>query len=421
MRILVIQESDWIERNPHQQHHLFDRLSIRGHKIKVIDYPIDWRKKEPKGLIYPRRIFKGAWKVKPEANIEVIRPSIFKAPILDYLSIPITHSWEIRKQIKKFEPDIIVGFGILNAYIGLKEAKRESIPFVYYPIDVLYTLIPEKSLQVLGRWIMKKILESADLVVTINKRLRQLMIEMGANPYDTIVIEAGIDLEKFNPKLDGSKIRKKYGIKNDEILLFFMGFLYEFSGLKELALEMAKNEYPNIKLMIVGEGDAHDNLQRIKEENNLQSLILAGRQAYDKIPEFLAAADICILPAYRDEEIMQDIVPIKIYEYLAMAKPVIATRFPGIKMEFGEDNGIHYIEKPEEVLRVANELAKLGKIKSEGMKGRKFVESNDWETITDKFEEALKKLCVGFKPRAGIEPATTRLRVSRSTKLSYRG
>lgn len=53
MRILVVQESDWIERNPHQQHHLFDRLSARGHEVRVIDYPIDWRKDEGGGIMNP--------------------------------------------------------------------------------------------------------------------------------------------------------------------------------------------------------------------------------------------------------------------------------------------------------------------------------------------------------------------------------
>ena len=96
---------------------------------------------------------------------------------------------------------------------------------------------------------------------------------------------------------------------------------------------MAKKNHPRIKLMIVGEGDAYNDLKNIKDENGLKNLILVGSQPYDRIPEFLAAADICILPARREEKIMQDIVPIKIYEYLAMAKPVIATGFPGIKMD----------------------------------------------------------------------------------------
>ena len=49
------------------------------------------------------------------------------------------------------------------------------------------------------------------------------------------VIPAGVDLERFNPQEDGSAIREKYGVKKDEILLFFMGWIYEFSGMKEVA------------------------------------------------------------------------------------------------------------------------------------------------------------------------------------------
>ena len=48
---------------------------------------------------------------------------------------------------------------------------------------------------------------------------------------------------------------------------------------------------------------------------------------------------ICLLPAHKNE-IMMNIVPIKIYEYMAMGKPVIATKLPGLVKEFGEDSGI---------------------------------------------------------------------------------
>ena len=48
MKILLVQESDWLKRNPHQQHHLMERLSLRGHEITVIDYNIDWKKESEK-------------------------------------------------------------------------------------------------------------------------------------------------------------------------------------------------------------------------------------------------------------------------------------------------------------------------------------------------------------------------------------
>ena len=49
MKILVVQESDWMKRNPHQQHHLMELLGLRGHEIRVIDYEVDW-KIDKKGL-----------------------------------------------------------------------------------------------------------------------------------------------------------------------------------------------------------------------------------------------------------------------------------------------------------------------------------------------------------------------------------
>ncbi len=59
MWILVVQESDWLKRNPHQQHHLMERLSLKGHEIKVIEK-------------------------------------------------------ELIRQIREFSPEVIVGFGIIN-------------------------------------------------------------------------------------------------------------------------------------------------------------------------------------------------------------------------------------------------------------------------------------------------------------------
>lgn len=155
MRILLLQESDWITRNPHQQHHLIDRLSVRGHEIRVIDYEIDYRKKGYK-IFEKRKIFRNVHKVIPEANVTVIRPSIVKIPILDYISILYFHKKEIKRQIKEFDPDVILGFGILNSFLGVHEAKKHDIPFVYYLIDVLYRLIPVKLFTIFWKNIDEK-------------------------------------------------------------------------------------------------------------------------------------------------------------------------------------------------------------------------------------------------------------------------
>lgn len=68
--------------------------------------------------------------------------------------------------------------------------------------------------------------------------------------------QASILIERYDPNTDGSEIRKRYGIKDDDSVLFFMGWLYDFSGLKEVATELSKikDEKPDIKLLIEGAG-----------------------------------------------------------------------------------------------------------------------------------------------------------------------
>ena len=211
------------------------------------------------------------------------------------------------------------------------------------------------------------------------------------------IIGAGINLKQFNfKKHNGYKIRKYYRIDNDDIVLFFMGFLYDFAGLKELAIELGKNKqkYPNIKLLIVGDGDAYETLKLIQHKYKLEDqMILTGRQKYKIMPDLIGASDICILPAYKDEIIMQDIVPIKLYEYMAMKKPVIATRLPGLVAEFGDKNGLIYINKPEEVLTVATmQLKNKRDIANTGSLGYNFVKENDWSKLTIEFEGILENL-----------------------------
>ena len=77
---------------------------------------------------------------------------------------------------------------------------------------------------------------------------------------------------------------------------------------------------------MVGKGDLWDVLQEIRINCGLEKkLITVDWIAYKDVPKYLSAADICILPAYNND-IMRNIVPIKMYEYMAAGKPVIKHR-----------------------------------------------------------------------------------------------
>jgi len=393
MRILVVQESDWLARGPHQQHHLMEKLSLRGHQIRVIDYEVAWRERRNISLLSRRQVFDGVTKIHRDARVSVIRPTLLRIPHLDYVAILFSHAMEIIRQIKEFKPDIIVGFGILNSYIAMR-LVRGRIPFAYYLIDALHTLVPFQAYQPIAKAIESRTLQAADGVVVINDELRNYAIEMGATPHKTTVIRAGIDLERFNPKINGQEIRKSYGIRRDDIVLLFMGWLYNFSGLREVALELSKaiDEYGKLKLLVVGEGDLFGELQRIKETRNLNQLILAGRQPYARIPAFICASDICLLPAHKNV-IMENIVPIKMYEYMACAKPVISTYLKGVVREFGHDSGVFYVREPKEVLKRALELSSDSQLlNASRLKARSAAERFDWDHIASDFEKTLREM-----------------------------
>jgi hypothetical protein len=59
MKLLVLQETDWIKRGPHQQHHLMDRMALRGHEIRVIDYDYLWKDDKDKNIITGRKEIRG--------------------------------------------------------------------------------------------------------------------------------------------------------------------------------------------------------------------------------------------------------------------------------------------------------------------------------------------------------------------------
>lgn len=392
MRILIIQETDWLGRYPAQQHHLAEMMALRGHEVRAIDYELLWKTQGRKELLAKRKVFNNVAKIHKDANITVIRPGFIKMPGLDYVSMLFSHKREVQRQINEFGPDVIVGFGILNSYSASRAVRKTRIPFIYYWIDALHLLIPTKPFRNLGKLVEGAALKRADKVLVINDRLKDLVIRMGAPEKRTHVLRAGIDLRQFDTGIDGNTIRKRYGIDERDVVLFFMGFLYQFAGLKEVALKLAESGDSRLKFVIVGEGDAYTELKAIQDKYNLEHrIVLAGKKPYHEIPGFIATSDVCLLPSYPWEQTMQDIVPIKMYEYMAMKKPVIATRLPGVMREFGEDNGVVYVDKPEDVVAKAINLVQNGVVDELGSRARSLVEGNSWDKITDAFEKILEE------------------------------
>jgi len=366
----------------------------RGHEVRVIDFEIGWRDHPSTDLFAPRQILAPAPKVIPGSAITVVRPAVVHRPFVEYASSLLTHRFEIVRQIREFRPDVIMGLGVLNAFTGIRLARRSRIPFVYYLIDELHRLVPQRAFRGLARVLEQSNIRQASLVLSINQALRDYSVTMGASPASTKVLPAGVDLERYTSSAPGLEIRKRHRLRTSDLVLFFMGWVYPFSGLKEVAESLAAGDgqEAHAKLLVVGKGDSWDDLARLAREKGAEDQIkMVEFRPFSEMPSYLSAADVCLLPANKTET-MQNIVPIKMYEYLAAGKPVIATKLPGLFREFGEGHGVVYVDNPREVVMKASELARGGNLRQMGQQGRAFVSGNDWKGITDAFESLLADL-----------------------------
>ena len=394
MRIVVVQETDWLRRGPHQQHHLFERLSLRGHEITVLDYPIlrpHWPR-EP--LAAPRQEQPNAARLYDGARIRLITPgSLSLGPLARPTSV-LTHHAALRRLIREERPDLIVSYALSTGLPALRLARRHGIPYVFHVIDALHAIVPSRALWPIARAVERRLFTAADEVILINEHLRDYAIHMGAHPRRSRVLRTGVDLARFDPAADGSAARAALGLAPDDLVLFFMGWLYGFSGLREVAASL-KDAPPNVRLLVVGDGDDYAALATLRDAGLGSRLVLTGRVPYERIPALLAAADVPLLP-FHTVPATRHIVPIKLYEYMAAGKPVVAAPLPGVLRDVGEGHGVVYAPAEDQVeaaLRIQPRAADLGRA------ARRFVEAYcDWETITGEFEALLQQHASGTRP-----------------------
>lgn len=389
MHFVVIQETDWLTRGPHQQHHLFERLAARGHAVTVLDFEILWQAWPRSPLMVQRQEWRAVSRIVPGARVRLIRPAtIHLWPICRPSSLA-THALDLSRLIREGRPDVIVDYALSTGLAAQHLARRAGIPFVFHVIDALHTIVPSRALRPIALAAEKRLLRLAERTVFINEGLREYAVGLGAPADRAVTIHTGVDLARIRPDLDGRAIRAQWGFGENDVVMLFMGWLYRFAGLFEL-LDQLPNAPPELKLLIVGDGEAYGDLQRAVGQRNLSGrVVLTGRQPYDTMPQYLASSDICLLPS-QINEVTRHIVPVKIYEYLASGRPVVASQLPGVMRDVPEEEGVLYAA-PGEHLRVASSLRDPERRRAIGARGRAFVEVHcDWERVTDEFEELLR-------------------------------
>jgi glycosyltransferase involved in cell wall biosynthesis len=211
-------------------------------------------------------------------------------------------------------------------FAGILLAKLFSIPHI---LEVNAPLLagPRRRLKFYGlvRLIEGMVFRLTNGVVLTTNNLRDYVERMGVKDINLHVIPDGVDIEKFRPitKKDENSL-KKLKLENS-FVIGFVGSLMPRQGL-EVLIEACKSlkykiELP-LKYFIIGTGRREKRLKNIVKNYDLEKdFIFLKDIKHEDIPSYINLMDICVLP---NMSIYSS--PIKIFEYMAMKKPVILPR-----------------------------------------------------------------------------------------------
>ena len=402
MNVLFIHEIDWLKKVVFELQSLAELLSLRGHQVYAIDYENSWSRNSHFSLgSLKTKEYNNVSRAFAGASVTLRRPGFIKIPGLSRLSAAFTHYVEINKTIKEKNIDVIVLYGVpTNGLQTIHLAKKFNIPVVFRSIDILGQLTPYAALRPATRFFEKRVYPRADMILALTPDLFRYVVRLGAEEAKVHVLPALVDTDLFRPSINPGELLQKWGLDENDRIIVFIGTLFDFSGLDILTRRFPEiiERIPRAKLLIVGDGAQRPALESIITRLGLQKkVIITGFQPYQTMPQYINMAAVCINP-FLTNDITRDIFPTKIVQYLACARPVIATPLPGmIAVTPGEEQGILYAENADDIsnkivslLQSSEHMQRLGQA---GLDYVLRVHSHEKvvEQLENRLEEAIKE------------------------------
>ncbi len=170
--------------------------------------------------------------------------------------------------------------------------------------------------------------------------------------YGGIRITHARDVELFNPARYNSRLlRSKHGIDNSQKIIMFLGSLEIYKGLEDLLQSIQVISRKDVQVIIVGVDKETPYVRKLMSLGKNQ-LRLEGKVPFTQIPEWLSMSDLVVLPQRNSPGAIGQ-VPAKIFDAMAMAKPIISTSVNDIP-EILEGCGV--IVEPGNVWQLAEEI-----------------------------------------------------------------
>lgn len=288
------------------------------------------------------------------------------------------HYFQLKKIIKEEKIDLVhlQVWNPASCRYGFWATKHCKIPLVITEHDP-FKLGKTKTI------IKKSLLKSVSKIIAISHDNAKTLAKLYPEHTGKITtIHNGIDITWWQSQFlrftteDRRKIKEElFRAHENTLIILCIAELHERKGQKHLieAISKLTKEYPNVKLVFVGEGQERHNLEKLTKRLTLTNhIVFTGRQK--EIPKLLKSSDIFVLPSRREA------FGLVLLEAMISGLPVIASRIGGIP-EIIEDeiNGILFEAQNSDEL--AQDLIKL----IDDPEKRKKIASSGQKTVLEKF------------------------------------
>ena len=226
----------------------------------------------------------------------------------------------VKKTLEKIKPDIVFAHESRQGLTCQAAFYKDNLGFkLVVDQHDFYHKIPGKiktllrNIEYFGfrKFLIDYNLRKADKIIAVTKPTREFLIKSHkVNPKKIELIELGVDTDLYyHRKNEAIKLRKKLGIKEDEVILMFVGTIFRRKNL-ELLINVFNEIYKDYKttLLIVGEGDKEymNELKSLAKKLNLgNKMIFNGFAKRKELPIYYSMADVGVWPANNSVSIIE--------------------------------------------------------------------------------------------------------------------
>lgn len=183
------------------------------------------------------------------------------------------------------------------------------------------------ALRRLARWTERAVWRGVDRALPVTDTLADHIRAAGVPEERIAVIPNGVDLARFNEKLDKAAAKKRIGVESN-LVIGFNGFVRSWHRLDRVVDFVADHgtEF-DAKFVVIGEGPAKTEIEQYARTRGVaNAVIFLGLVDRDRIADCLAAFDIAVQP-----DVTAYASPLKLFEYMALGCAIVAPSKPNIR------------------------------------------------------------------------------------------